>query len=181
MGTNASDTGQRGATVAFFDVINRLIDQMLLVVEGCCGCALSQSQTETGQCGRGTRNYSPLRNCRSYRNSAEMSVETPNTYEDIGDNSRGSPSRSWEAKQEELRHGLKHSGSEKEALLLQHEHCSGDDDDVCPTCLEMYGLQNPRVQTRCGHHFHLQCIYSWHERSPLCPICGKKMEIEALS
>ncbi|PIA45836.1 hypothetical protein AQUCO_01600222v1 [Aquilegia coerulea] len=51
-----------------------------------------------------------------------------------------------------------------------------EDEDVCPTCLDEYTPENPKIITRCSHHFHLGCIYEWMERSETCPICGKEME-----
>ncbi|KAL0918798.1 hypothetical protein M5K25_010834 [Dendrobium thyrsiflorum] len=51
-----------------------------------------------------------------------------------------------------------------------------EDEDVCPTCLEEYNPENPKIKTECSHHFHLSCIYEWMERSDSCPICGKEME-----
>lgn len=53
---------------------------------------------------------------------------------------------------------------------------SSEDEDVCPTCLEDYTPENPKIMTRCSHHFHLGCIYEWMERSDSCPICGKEMD-----
>ncbi|KAJ6837246.1 E3 ubiquitin-protein ligase-like [Iris pallida] len=53
---------------------------------------------------------------------------------------------------------------------------TSEDEDVCPTCLDDYTLENPKIVTRCSHHFHLGCIYEWMERSDFCPICGKEME-----
>ncbi|CAH1414822.1 unnamed protein product [Lactuca virosa] len=53
---------------------------------------------------------------------------------------------------------------------------SSDNEDVCPTCLEEYTLENPKIVTQCTHHFHLGCIYEWMERSDTCPMCGKVME-----
>lgn len=50
-----------------------------------------------------------------------------------------------------------------------------DDDDICPTCLDGYTEENPRITTACGHNFHLSCIYEWMERSKRCPICDKEM------
>ncbi|GJN16878.1 hypothetical protein PR202_gb03903 [Eleusine coracana subsp. coracana] len=50
---------------------------------------------------------------------------------------------------------------------------TSDDEDVCPTCLEEYTPDNPKIITKCSHHFHLGCIYEWMERSDTCPICGK--------
>ncbi|KAF9596067.1 hypothetical protein IFM89_007120 [Coptis chinensis] len=48
-----------------------------------------------------------------------------------------------------------------------------EDEDVCPTCLDEYTPENPKIITRCSHHFHLGCIYEWMERSETCPLCGK--------
>ena len=36
-----------------------------------------------------------------------------------------------------------------------------------------YTPENPRIMTKCFHHFHLGCIYEWKERSDSCPVCGK--------
>ncbi|CAL9083208.1 unnamed protein product [Musa textilis] len=51
-----------------------------------------------------------------------------------------------------------------------------EDEDVCPTCLEEYTPENPKIVANCSHHFHLSCIYEWMERSDTCPVCGKEME-----
>ncbi|XP_010907968.1 E3 ubiquitin-protein ligase At3g02290 isoform X1 [Elaeis guineensis] len=53
---------------------------------------------------------------------------------------------------------------------------TSEDEDVCPTCLDEYTPENPKIVTKCSHHFHLSCIYEWMERSDSCPICGKEME-----
>lgn len=50
-----------------------------------------------------------------------------------------------------------------------------EEEDVCPTCLEEYTPENPKIVTKCSHHFHLGCIYEWMERSENCPVCGKVM------
>ncbi|PKU84031.1 E3 ubiquitin-protein ligase [Dendrobium catenatum] len=50
---------------------------------------------------------------------------------------------------------------------------SSEEEDVCPTCLEEYTFDNPRIILQCSHHFHLGCIYEWMERSELCPVCSK--------
>lgn len=79
---------------------------------------------------------------------------------------------------------------------------TSEDEDVCPTCLEglysgsfveiqrvhhgversltisikyvaEYTPDNPKIVTKCCHHFHLGCIYEWMERSDTCPMCGK--------
>ncbi|XVF81773.1 hypothetical protein PTKIN_Ptkin15bG0183400 [Pterospermum kingtungense] len=52
---------------------------------------------------------------------------------------------------------------------------SAEEEDVCPTCLEEYTAENPKIITKCSHHFHLGCIYEWMERSENCPVCWKVM------
>ncbi|CAL0314706.1 unnamed protein product [Lupinus luteus] len=54
-------------------------------------------------------------------------------------------------------------------------YSSSEEEDVCPTCLEEYTEENPKIVTKCSHHFHLGCIYEWMERSDTCPVCGKEM------
>lgn len=56
-----------------------------------------------------------------------------------------------------------------------------DEEDVCPTCLEEYDAQNPRIITKCKHHFHLSCILEWFERSNTCAICDKIMEVDNMA
>ncbi|PIN19682.1 hypothetical protein CDL12_07636 [Handroanthus impetiginosus] len=50
-----------------------------------------------------------------------------------------------------------------------------DEEDVCPTCLEEYDAENPKIITKCDHHFHLACILEWMERSETCPVCDQEM------
>ncbi|XP_022880859.1 E3 ubiquitin-protein ligase RNF115-like [Olea europaea var. sylvestris] len=50
-----------------------------------------------------------------------------------------------------------------------------DEEDVCPTCLEEYDSENPKIITKCDHHFHLACILEWMERSDTCPVCDQLM------
>ncbi|KAL6186235.1 hypothetical protein ACLB2K_042356 [Fragaria x ananassa] len=64
----------------------------------------------------------------------------------------------------------------KVAYGLTYVLPASEDDDVCPTCLDDYTTENPKITTKCSHHFHLGCIYEWLERSESCPICGKEME-----
>uniref|UniRef100_A0A1D1XYE4 RING-type E3 ubiquitin transferase n=1 Tax=Anthurium amnicola TaxID=1678845 RepID=A0A1D1XYE4_9ARAE len=59
--------------------------------------------------------------------------------------------------------------------IAAYIYTSSEDDDVCPTCLEEYISENPRITMQCSHHFHLGCIYEWMERSDACPVCGKVM------
>jgi hypothetical protein len=64
---------------------------------------------------------------------------------------------------------------------------AGDDDDdedvdeLCSTCLEPYdAVSNPRMWTKCGHHFHFQCVVSWLERKETCPICETRIDADDL-
>lgn len=59
-----------------------------------------------------------------------------------------------------------------------HIFTSSEDEDVCPTCLDEYTIENPKIITQCSHHFHLGCIYEWMERSDNCPVCGKVMAFD---
>ncbi|CAI9274432.1 unnamed protein product [Lactuca saligna] len=49
--------------------------------------------------------------------------------------------------------------------------------EECPTCLEEYDEENPKIITKCEHHFHLACILEWMERSNTCPVCDQIMEL----
>ncbi|KMZ68408.1 hypothetical protein ZOSMA_23G00630 [Zostera marina] len=64
----------------------------------------------------------------------------------------------------------------KSSFGLNYTGTASDEEDVCPTCLEEYTAENPKIVAQCSHHFHLGCIYEWMERSDYCPICGKEME-----
>ncbi|KAM5581130.1 E3 ubiquitin-protein ligase [Rosa sericea] len=57
-------------------------------------------------------------------------------------------------------------------------YTSSEEEDVCPTCLEEYTPENPKIMTKCSHHYHLGCIYEWMERSESCPVCGKVMAFD---
>ncbi|XP_024031402.1 probable E3 ubiquitin-protein ligase RHB1A isoform X2 [Morus notabilis] len=48
-----------------------------------------------------------------------------------------------------------------------------EEEDVCPICLEEYDTENPKLTTKCEHHFHLACILEWMERSEACPVCDQ--------
>lgn len=56
-----------------------------------------------------------------------------------------------------------------------------DDDEHCPTCLEAYTVENPKIMTKCQHHFHLACIYEWLERANTCPVCFRVMSFDEIS
>lgn len=52
------------------------------------------------------------------------------------------------------------------------------EEEDCPICLEEYGEENPKMVTKCEHHFHLCCILEWLERSDSCPVCGQELVID---
>ncbi|KAF8413202.1 hypothetical protein HHK36_001178 [Tetracentron sinense] len=65
--------------------------------------------------------------------------------------------------------------SEVELSKSSEPIVSSTEDDVCPTCLEEYDSENPKIITKCEHHFHLSCILEWMERSDTCPVCDQEM------
>lgn len=50
-----------------------------------------------------------------------------------------------------------------------------EEEDTCPICLEEYDAVNPKLKTKCDHHFHLACILEWMERSEACPVCDQAL------
>ncbi|XP_060958089.1 E3 ubiquitin-protein ligase At3g02290-like isoform X1 [Cannabis sativa] len=64
-----------------------------------------------------------------------------------------------------------------ETNIYEYEVQQEKGDEECPTCLEEYTDENPRITTKCFHHFHLSCIYEWEQRSDRCPICNRVLLI----
>ncbi|PIN17561.1 putative E3 ubiquitin ligase [Handroanthus impetiginosus] len=85
--------------------------------------------------------------------------------------------REEESKDYNSKSSLKLS-TDKTTTGFAHIYTSSEDEDVCPTCLEEYTTENPKIITKCYHHFHLGCIYEWMERSDNCPVCGKVMDFD---
>jgi len=55
------------------------------------------------------------------------------------------------------------------------------DDDCCPTCLEEWSADNPAVPLpACGHAFHLACVLEWSQRASSCPVCGARVDVDAV-
>ncbi|XP_044493888.1 probable E3 ubiquitin-protein ligase RHB1A isoform X3 [Mangifera indica] len=63
----------------------------------------------------------------------------------------------------------------KSEVAKLNESMVAEEDDTCPICLEEYDTENPKLITKCEHHFHLSCILEWKERSDSCPICDQEM------
>ncbi|KAI9092034.1 hypothetical protein K1719_027969 [Acacia pycnantha] len=55
-----------------------------------------------------------------------------------------------------------------------------DSSEECPTCLEYYTDENPKIETECSHHFHLPCILEWYQRSHECPSCRKVLIVKGV-
>ncbi|KAL8200919.1 hypothetical protein R6Q57_012258 [Mikania cordata] len=72
---------------------------------------------------------------------------------------------------EEFDAGMEESGD------LRKSHTPFLFPEECPTCLEEYDEENPKIITKCEHHFHLSCILEWMERSDTCPVCDQEMEV----
>uniref|UniRef100_A0A1D1Z5G7 RING-type E3 ubiquitin transferase n=1 Tax=Anthurium amnicola TaxID=1678845 RepID=A0A1D1Z5G7_9ARAE len=70
------------------------------------------------------------------------------------------------------------TSEDKLSKLSVYNTSPTEEEDVCPTCLEEYDTENPRIITKCEHHFHLSCILEWMERSDTCPICDQIMVID---
>lgn len=47
-----------------------------------------------------------------------------------------------------------------------------------PLLLLLPTTDNPKIFTRCGHSFHMQCIYAWLERKATCPLCEAAMDLQ---
>lgn len=67
-----------------------------------------------------------------------------------------------------------------EKLIKNLNTISQNDEDICPICLEEYTFEDPRIVTKCSHHYHLGCIYEWNERSETCPVCSQLMVFEEM-
>ncbi|XP_022757400.1 probable E3 ubiquitin-protein ligase RHB1A isoform X2 [Durio zibethinus] len=62
--------------------------------------------------------------------------------------------------------------------LTESKESMTEEEDACPICLEEYDTENPKLITKCEHHFHLSCILEWMERSETCPICDQEMNFD---
>jgi hypothetical protein len=113
-----------------------------------------------------------LEEAEPLRDSSDADSETMSTDEKWDD-----PACEQRSKEQHSRSSRKLS-STKAAAGLGYFYFSSEEEDVCPTCLEEYTSDNPKIVTKCSHHFHLGCIYEWMERSENCPVCGKVMAFD---
>ncbi|KAK3194766.1 hypothetical protein Dsin_026076 [Dipteronia sinensis] len=61
----------------------------------------------------------------------------------------------------------------KSEVSKVNEPTAVEEEETCPICLEEYDTENPKLVTKCDHHFHLSCILEWNERSDTCPMCDQ--------
>ncbi|GFP88908.1 E3 ubiquitin-protein ligase at3g02290 [Phtheirospermum japonicum] len=121
------------------------------------------------------RPHTPSRNREAICDKTEVILQTTNT-ESVEDVNSGSP---LETKVKDVECDEKGSINIELAASKDVEDEKSDDlkksiepmvpplldeEDVCPTCLEEYDEENPKMVTKCEHHFHLACILEWMER-----------------
>ncbi|XP_044477020.1 probable E3 ubiquitin-protein ligase RHB1A [Mangifera indica] len=110
-------------------------------------------------------------------NKSDAPVQTTtDSVQDTGDGDTGEPVKCEDLKESEDK--THESAKELEVELSKSVEPAVsviEEEDVCPTCLEGYDTENPRIITKCEHHFHLACILEWMERSDTCPVCDKEM------
>lgn len=70
----------------------------------------------------------------------------------------------------------KESGAELSKSAAAIVYAPELEEDACPICLDEYDTENPKIITKCEHHFHLACILEWMERSETCAVCDQEME-----
>ncbi|CAI9094110.1 OLC1v1029786C2 [Oldenlandia corymbosa var. corymbosa] len=123
-----------------------------------------ETQVGPPQESRGGKNE-PVEKSVAEMNSGSTQVGAVKAVEADGvTNSNAELTKAKEVEDEDL----KKSTEPFDTSLLEEE-------DVCPTCLEEYDKENPKIITKCEHHFHLACILEWMERSDTCPVCDKEM------
>ncbi|GMH27242.1 hypothetical protein Nepgr_029085 [Nepenthes gracilis] len=110
------------------------------------------------------------------RRSAEIDVHS----ESLSTGDKWNSSTCEDESKEHCKLSVKLSSRKSIAEVTEaaYVYSSSEDEDVCPTCLEEYTPENPKIVTKCSHHFHLGCIYEWMERSENCPVCGKVMAFD---
>jgi hypothetical protein len=48
----------------------------------------------------------------------------------------------------------------------------------CLICLEIFQPYEIVSLINCNHKYHTQCLYSWFEKKPVCPICNIILNID---
>ncbi|XP_030538093.1 probable E3 ubiquitin-protein ligase RHB1A [Rhodamnia argentea] len=107
------------------------------------------------------------------------SVETPDSVpaENVGGNVLDKPTKCGDLKLSDCKGQdyVLETENEPEIELSESVNLVISSAEECPTCLEEYDANNPKIVTKCEHHFHLACILEWMERSDTCPVCDEEM------
>lgn len=48
----------------------------------------------------------------------------------------------------------------------------------CLICLEIFQPDEIISLINCNHKYHTQCLYTWFEKKPTCPICNIILNID---
>lgn len=121
----------------------------------------------------------PLRPQESTGTKTDASVETPDSVpaENVGSNVSDKPTKCGDLKLSDCKGQdcVLETENEPEIELSESNNLVISSAEECPTCLEEYDANNPKIMTKCEHHFHLACILEWMERSDTCPVCDEEM------
>ncbi|PIA49278.1 hypothetical protein AQUCO_01300259v1 [Aquilegia coerulea] len=110
--------------------------------------------------------------------AAVQATDSQSLEEIISDNAVGTPPTGEDLKEMDCKGQLDcvlPSSKEADEPSKLSEPLSITEEEDCPICLEEYDAENPRIITKCDHHFHLSCILEWMERSDTCPVCDQEM------
>ncbi|TKY60646.1 E3 ubiquitin-protein ligase [Spatholobus suberectus] len=116
----------------------------------------------------------------SDKNNTSLHSTNSNTIQELvaGDN-HGTPAKLEELKESECKVQIdleldSAKGSEIELAKSGKPIDVVKEEDTCPICLEAkYDVENPKLATKCDHHFHFACILEWMERSETCLVCDQ--------
>ena len=74
-----------------------------------------------------------------------------------------------EQQQAEIRKWVKDILAEHVITIINYD--SGDVDEKCPICLEIFRDSMVLAKIRCNHLFHQDCINKWFDVNFTCPLC----------
>ncbi|KAF8027633.1 hypothetical protein BT93_E0520 [Corymbia citriodora subsp. variegata] len=121
----------------------------------------------------------PLRPQESTGRKTDASIETTDSApaENVGGNVLDKPTKCGDLKLSDGKGQdyVLETENEPEIKLSESINPVNSSAEECPTCLEEYDANNPKIVTKCEHHFHLACILEWMERSDSCPVCDEEM------
>lgn len=119
--------------------------------------------------------------CSNKRDAAVQTTNSDSVQETVGGNPQENLAKCEDLKESESKAEANFEldlAKESEVELSKSVKpviSATEEEDGCPICLEEYDKENPKMTTKCDHHFHLACILEWMERSDTCPVCDKEM------